>query len=255
MLEPELAALGFSEKEQHVYTTLVSTGKATPARIAAQTGIRRPTVYAVLDDLVTRGFVTADGTKKILYYSPTPPQDLGKIAKRARFELAKEEEQVALLAAALKQLPQSKTYAVPRLTFIEGAEQVEKYLYTQTPTWFQSAGARDGTCLGFQDDTFVAHEPYRAWIRWCTERADHVETRLLSNNTEVEKEVGKKKLPARTIKFWGEVDNFSATQWIMGDYSVMLMTREKPHYLVELHDAVYADNMRKLFKNLWEEIK
>lgn len=49
--------------------------------------------------------------------------------------------------------------------------------------------------------------------------------------------------------------NFTVSQWILGDYSVMAQTRSRPHYLVEMHDAVYATNMRELFKNLWEEVK
>lgn len=254
MLEQELTALGFSDKERRVYSTLIEVGKATPARLAAQTGIRRPTVYSVLDDLVARGYVVVDSTKKILLYSPTPPDELGKIVKRARYELSKQEELVETLAQSLKSLPGSRTYSVPKLKFIEGTDEVEKYLYAQTPTWFKSAHAYDGACLGFQDDSFVAHEPYRSWIRWCTERADHVDTRLLSNNTDTEKEMGSKKLRDRTIKFWGNVADFSATQWIMGDYSVLLMTREKPHYLVEMHDAVYTSNMRKFFLGVFNSL-
>ena len=59
----------------------------------------------------------------------------------------------------------------------------------------------------------------------------------------------------RSIKFWKKGFDFTETQWIVGDYSIMIMSRQKPYYAVETHDAVYADNMRKLFKNLWEEIK
>ena len=38
---------------------------------------------------------------------------------------------------------------------------------------------------------------------------------------------------------------------ILEDYIVMASTRQHPFYLVEIHDATLAHNMREVFKKLW----
>ena len=35
------------------------------------------------------------------------------------------------------------------------------------------------------------------------------------------------------------------------EYLIMAQTRVRPHYLVEIHDAVLARNQLQLFKGLW----
>jgi hypothetical protein len=56
------------------------------------------------------------------------------------------------------------------------------------------------------------------------------------------------------IKFWKKDFNFTATNGILGDYVILVMTKQRPHYIVEIHDAVYAENMRQVFRNLWDVI-
>jgi hypothetical protein len=46
-------------------------------------------------------------------------------------------------------------------------------------------------------------------------------------------------------------DEFASTMWVMGDYVVTLATRIRPHSLVEIHDRMLAQNMRGIFKSLW----
>lgn len=254
MITEVLQSLGLSPKEMAVYTAIFENGKLTPARIAKITNLHRTTVYGLCHELEQKGFVHVDESKGLIYVSPIAPDDLAKIAKRERHAIAQKEELIDELAKLLKEQPQSKTYAIPKVKFVEGEQKVEEYLFAQTPTWFKNAHEYDGTFVGFQDHSFVEHEPYRKWVEWCTKRSDFVDTRLLSNDTEVEGAISKDKLRARTVKFWGEVTDFSASQWITGDYSIMVITRQKPHYLVEMRDAVYTSNMRKFFLGLWNSL-
>jgi len=57
------------------------------------------------------------------------------------------------------------------------------------------------------------------------------------------------------MKFWNEPSKFTATTWIAGDYLVMIITNQRPHYLVEIYDATLAHNMREVFKGLWKKVK
>jgi hypothetical protein len=76
---------------------------------------------------------------------------------------------------------------------------------------------------------------------------------MFSNNSEIEKEMGDKEITRRMIRFWDDKNNFTSTQWIVGEYIISIVTKEKPYYLVEIHDAVMAHNMREVFKKLWEK--
>lgn len=255
MLEDELRILGLSQNEVSVYTVILNEGKTTPARIAATTGINRTTVYAVAKALVAEGYIQEDDLRGVTYYYPTSPKDLVKVTRKERQALIEKELALQELAKSIATMPKSKKYAVPKIKFVEYEERVAAYLYEHTDKWYGALPENERTWYGFQDHTFVEHEPYRDWITWHWKHSPDSQLYLLSNDARSEREVGTQPSENRHIKFWKKGFDFSDSQWIVGDYSVMLMTREKPHYLVELHDAVYADNMRKLFKNLWEEIK
>jgi len=40
----------------------------------------------------------------------------------------------------------------------------------------------------------------------------------------------------------------------VGSYVIFIMTKQRPFYLVEIHDSVIAHNSRELFKTIWEKI-
>ena len=54
-------------------------------------------------------------------------------------------------------------------------------------------------------------------------------------------------------RFWVGENDFTGTLWITGDYTTMIQTAERPFYVVEIHDAVLAHNMREVFKHLWNK--
>jgi hypothetical protein len=78
--------------------------------------------------------------------------------------------------------------------------------------------------------------------------------KLLSNESNVEKKMAVKKLNQREIRFWKKDADFTASLWVIGEYIVMIYTRERPFYLIEIHNSVLAHNTREVFKNLWKEI-
>jgi hypothetical protein len=77
--------------------------------------------------------------------------------------------------------------------------------------------------------------------------------RLLSNDSIIEKKMASNKLPNRDIEFFLPKADFSASLWVIGSYIVMIRTREKPFYLVEINDNALAYNLKEVFKNIWED--
>jgi hypothetical protein len=74
---------------------------------------------------------------------------------------------------------------------------------------------------------------------------------LLSNRAEAEVQFAKTAVTQRVVKFWGEATNFISTTWVIGDYVIIINTRNQPFYLIEIHDKLMAHDQREVFKNLW----
>ena len=111
----------------------------------------------------------------------------------------------------------------------------------------------DGTYLGFQEQAFVEH--YAAWIKWYWSRYPKgMRFNLLSSDSEAEQRVASFTTTERKITFWKKNLKFTATTWVMGDYVVMFVLSSSPHYLVEIHDARFAQNQRALFKAILEDV-
>jgi sugar-specific transcriptional regulator TrmB len=252
MLEKTLKILGISEKETKVYQLIVERGKVSPAQISKLTKINRTTVYGVLKELVLQGLVVEDAGSKILYYLPALSNELEKVIKR---EKEKSEEKIGVLKklqAELVTLPQSKNYSVPKIRFIDEVD-IEDFLYESIPRWNESLLLHDKTWWGFQDHSFV--EKFEKWIDYYWKHnPENVVLKLLTNDSEAEKGMRQKKYAKRReVRFFPN-SQFGATEWVIGDYIIFIMTKDRPYYLIEIRDAVIAENTRELFKKLWKTV-
>jgi sugar-specific transcriptional regulator TrmB len=249
MIRELLKKLELSDKEVEIYLALFEQGKTTPARLSRITRINRSTVYAVLEQLKERGLVIKDITTKILYFSPTPTDDVENIFCKEQENLKEKKKIVLKLAEELERMPQSKTYSVPKIRFVQ-EDEVEEFLFENIGKWDENTKLIDHICWGFQDRSFA--EVYQKWILWSSERYA-VKLNLFSNESKLENKLKEKFSIQRNFNFLKNNIDFSASTWIFGDYLIMIMTRQKPYYLVEIHDAVLAHNMREMFKELWKQ--
>ena len=256
MLSELLQRLGFTEKEIQVYLTVLENGKLVPALIASLTKIKRPTVYAVGKELVKKGVITEDLEGPGGYFVALPPENLEAAIKQEERAVLEKKRVAKEAIEELQSLPKSKSYSVPKMRFID-EYNVRDFLYKQTPVWEESM-KREGetTWWGFQDHTFVEHKEFREWIEWYWKRAPkEYDLKLISNDSEIEEKMKSKNIERRIIKFGKETFKVTGTNWILGEYVVFVMSKQRPYYLVEIRDAVYAQNMREVFKKTWEDIK
>lgn len=248
-----LTKLGFTEKEIEVYLTLLQYGKMAPAEIAKLTRISRPTVYSVAKELIKKGVVLEDlgGASRTLIAKK--PQDLAILTNREQKALDEKKKIVQSAIEELGRIAQNTKYAIPKIVFIP-EEELNNYLYKQTATWNESINATDGIYWGFQDNTLVDH--YQEWIDWYWQQPGKIPiVKLLSNASDTELRMDIKAYKKRNVRFWSESGAFTATTWVMGDYVTMIVTNQRPHYLIEIHDAMMAQNLRQLFKGIWKSLK
>ncbi|MFA6594354.1 MAG: helix-turn-helix domain-containing protein [Candidatus Buchananbacteria bacterium] len=244
-----LRKIGLNDKEIKIYLSLLKNGKATPATLSKLTKINRATVYNVAQSLQSKGIVAEDLTDKVLYFSSLPPQNLEQIVERPRRELKAKELLIKKAIDDLSLITADKNYPVPKIRFVEEGD-LENFLYDNTEKWLADVLKSDGIWWGFQDDSLV--KQYKAWVDWYwkTPLGKKCQMRMFSNSSEVEQEM-KKKYPSslRDIHYDNGL-NFTSSVWVGGDYLIMIVTRQHPFYLFEVHDATLAHNMREVFKKL-----
>jgi predicted transcriptional regulator len=250
-MEKLFEAIGLNANEREVYLAVLSAGKISPQRVARLTGINRTTVYSIARKLRDSGFISEDVGQKVTYLLAESPENLKDIFEREEKKLSARKAAALELAKELSTLPRNANYSVPRIKFIEEAD-LSAYLYAEYNRWQESAKSYDDTWWGFQDNTFT--EKYDAWIDWCWKQTPEVKTRLFLNDVQIEQQMGKK-YTERNARPLPSGVHFDSSFWVVGDYLLMAQTRERPHYLVEIHDTVLARNQRALFKGLWDSVK
>lgn len=257
MIEQTLEQLGFNQKETLVFIEVYKRGKTTPGIIARTTGINRGTVYSIIKTLIKKGVFVEDLAGKPLSVSTIPVKELSVLAEREQKVLQQKRSLVNQAIEELGMLRSNVQYSIPIIRFVE-EENIDTFLSGQGTKWAQSAVKTDNIWWGFQDHTFV--ENYKDWMtEWEKKRESdgykNLQLHLLSNSSEVEKGIGKEEFVKRHIRFWKEDFNFTATQWIAGDYLIMIYTREKPFYAIEIFNPVLAENFREVFKNIWSGLE
>ena len=244
-----LGSLGLNPSEIRIYNSVVKLGIAAPATFGKTAGIKRTTAYSIARSLVEKGLLTEDATKRPRVFSPATPTQILALTRMDKKRVAEREEMLKKLASELSNLSASSSYPVPTVRFVE-EEKIEDFLYQQKAVWDKNLLETEPTWWGFQDHTFV--ENYSTWISWYWDHMPKgMDLNLLSNRAEVEVKFGPQYASARHIKFWGEATNFLSTTWAIGHYLLMINTRNRPFYLVEIHDRLMAHDHREVFKNLW----
>lgn len=87
-IETQLKKLGLTEKEAKLYITALELGSFSVMGIAHKSGIKRPTCYLILDELVKKGLISIIPRAKKMLYMAEPPEVLTKQAEE-QFSLTK----------------------------------------------------------------------------------------------------------------------------------------------------------------------
>jgi len=254
MINDTLNQLGLGEKETSVFLAVLQRGKATPADIAHLTKINRTTVYSVAKDLVKKGFISEDLGSQTTYLVASRPADLKHLIQKEEKELEQKKRLVDTAITELQNFAKNTKYSIPKITFVQ-EEDLENYLYKRSDEWHKSIMQHDKILWGFQDHSFA--QAYEKWIdwEWTTGGPKGLQLRLFSNESGIEEKNKSKQYRQRVVRYWHGREHFTATVWVHGDYLILVQTRQRPHYLVEIYDQLLAKNMREFFYGVWEQMK
>src|SRR4051812_22457383 len=113
-----LELIGFNRTQAEVYLTVLELCPSSIWDIAKKSGIKRPTCYAVLDELVARGFASKiDDGRRLLYSVSSPKEPLARLEQQ-RLEFASQ-------VAALEGIG-SHSAKKPSIRLYEGLEGIKQ---------------------------------------------------------------------------------------------------------------------------------
>lgn len=246
-LELKFAKIGLNPNEQKVYLEILKAGKIAPARVAKLTKINRTTVYSIARKLAELKLISLDIGGKNHYLLAENINNIQKLFRKEEIALQEKKAASMNLIKELSLITSNRDYSIPRIKVIEESD-LTTYLYDQYKIWARVGQKEDNTWWGFHDHSFT--ENYGKWIDWCWKQGPRdMKVRFFTNETPAEKQMTEKH-PERQLRFFKNF-GFDASVWLIGNYIIMVKTREKPHYMIEINDEVLSRNFKEFFKGMW----
>jgi sugar-specific transcriptional regulator TrmB len=113
-----LQEYGFSNKQAKTYLAMLSLGIASITRISKKAGLKRPTTYLIIDELLDKQFIISIPQGKRTYYKAENPENLIK-------KLEERKNKVEAILPQLNSLYIEKSKQ-PKVRFYEGKKQIYK---------------------------------------------------------------------------------------------------------------------------------
>lgn len=143
-LTKSLEKLGLNDKESRIYVAALEMGRFSVLALATKTGIKRPTCYLILDELIKKGLITTfPKAKKVIYIAEHPNSLLKKTADS--YQLAKElMPELQSLMGSVHEKPELKVYSgqagIRQIYDIMLEDGFDMHYITSTAELVQAAG-------------------------------------------------------------------------------------------------------------------
>lgn len=241
MITKDLEKIGFSQKEASVYLACLELGETNIQQIAKKSGIRRTTVYDVIESVKKKGFVSSITKNKKTYYYAEDPRAI---------ETSLEEKQETLKRA----LPELLSLAnfidkKPKIRFFEGEDGIkEVYKDTLRYPGKELVGWGSSKVIENFDADFVNDYYIPARLK------NKISVRAIANKSEVwsslklvdEKSLRRTRLTDQRFPFDVEID-------LYGSRSVAVFAFDEKIALIIESEKIYS-TLKSIFEMSWENL-
>lgn len=151
-LLPQLQQVGLNQKEAKVYLATLELGEASVQEIAKKSGVKRTSIYNLIDDLIKREIIHVVIKKKKKKFVATEPTALKEMITQRKKALEEVLPDLKMLSGATK--------LKPRVRFYEGVEGVKAALndnlIDRKPIKGFTGVAKGYEILGAYGDEYIA---------------------------------------------------------------------------------------------------
>ena len=234
-----LVTLGLNEKSALIYLAGLALGTTTIQSLAQKSGLKRPTVYLHMDELVQRGFFEVLSLNKKQYYRALSPTHLEQ----------RLEKNLAQFRAELPDLLklQSETLGKPQVRILEGHRGIQEIYAELASAHTLRAWSNVSMPLApFHDDYMRIAEQVRE--RGITVREIIADTKGTRRYARLVSKVAGPTYSIRTATLEG-IENDTI---LYGNTVAIFRLHEHNMFVVRIEDATIASTMRAIFDMSWK---
>lgn len=235
--QQRLEELGLSSQESTIYLTLLAHGELPASTLAKQVSLQRTTTYAILKNMVDKGYVQSHLTRRRQVFRAEPPRAL---VQAYEDRLRSFTEGLPLLESLEKKHLQSAG-----VRFIETTKELKRFyrgiLHEYRGRSYSIIG-NSNVWQGIDSEFFVQFRKDRAQAGICTSillTADSVDTSPTDANL------------LRQIKFLPKQYQFASTIDIFDD-KILIVNPSQTALAVVIAVPTMVDVFRMLFQALWD---
>jgi len=238
-----LKLAGFNETEARIYLTCLELGASSAWDIYLKSGIKRPTVYAVLDNLVADGVASKSFDGKRTIFSVVQPQELLLTIDNRKNEF---KESLSLFDAVA-----SQSIEKPKIRIYEGIEGVRQaYMLSH-----QQPEGSEVLVMGSPDVWIEYAEANRAYIADRLRNQIHLRMILpdLKKNKVFLKDDEKELRQTRFLS--SEIYSPKVETQIFANTVIYIAHSEKTPFATVIENDSIAFDERQRFEMLWKTAK
>lgn len=237
----QLINLGLNEKEAKIYLALLPLQRATAYYVSLKSGLKKPTTYVILEELVRKGFVLKiPQDKKSLYMAVSPQECISIIQKQVN-----EAKEILPELVAMRKKDLGKV----NVSYFEGPEEV-KEVYKDTLKYgneflaFGSENMADVLGNEWMDNFIKERVKNKIAVRAIVPRIEYYEKNLLQKDKE----------QLRSMKFTDPKEfPFSIEIDIYGDSKVSLISAKESMATI-IESTEVCRTMKSIFEILWRKL-
>ena len=232
-----LKELGLDDQEANVYLALLKMGGSQASVIAKEIGIKRTTIYPVLQGLAAKGMANVYFRKnRHFYYAQKPNRVVGLFKKK----IESFESIIPMLESIEK-----KQVMISGLRFIETVEELKQFYNGILDDYKNKEYRIIGNALaweGLEPEYFVHFRKQRAEYK--------IKTKLLLTSASVELNPLEKSL-LRDWKYLPDKYQFKSTIDIFDD-KILIVSPELSSLAVVIAVPAMTDVFKSVFEMLWD---
>lgn len=240
-----LKAVGLTDKEARVYVALLQLGRASSYAVSTRSGLKKPTTYVILDELVEKGFARKIPRAKKKMYVPANPEEV--------FGIAEEKLQVARKALPeLKSL--TKESGKVNTLYFEGLEGVRQAM------WYRMEDQKEQEVVGFYAANLnTSNEGYALISEWLAElqKRNTTLTGITPKHETIRQffEGDENRTAPLDLKFlpFDEYSSKVSMEAVL-DFVRILDLNEDTMQAVIIENRYVADMLRQIFDLVWKNV-
>jgi len=234
-----LMKANLTDKEAEVYLANYKLGESLAARISQISGIKRPTTYVELENLIKKGLVSQTTRKGLKYYTAVNPKVILNKIEENKIEFEKSLPDILALAT----MTEKKT----SVKYFEGEEGI-KEVYRDTVdkpnkemlTWFSATKTVGNE--SFQEKYYIPErQKKKIWVRAIVPNDPQIKPYLAKNNEQL-----------RRTHVIDQSKYNLANEIIMYDENKVAILNYTDKIGIMINSLKVHDSMKQIFEIMWE---